>query len=103
MALHGADALVVNISQTPGVVILEYEVQGNAVGSGKLYENRLSLPCNSRLRPRPPQGNIELMGQKQVLGLKPTPRLEQVEETNIPSECRIASIGLDDAMILRDE
>ena len=31
MALHGADALVVNISQTPGVVILEYEVQGNAV------------------------------------------------------------------------
>ena len=40
MALHGADALVVNIGQTPGVVILEYEVQGNAVGSGKLYENR---------------------------------------------------------------
>ena len=40
MALHGADALVVNISQTPGVVILEYEVQGNAVRSGKLYENR---------------------------------------------------------------
>ena len=36
MALHGADALVV----TPGVVILEYEVHGNAVGSGKLYENR---------------------------------------------------------------
>jgi hypothetical protein len=31
---------VVNISETPGVVILEYEVQGNAVGSGKLYENR---------------------------------------------------------------
>ena len=40
MALHGADALVVNISETPGAVILEYEVQGNAVGSGKLYENR---------------------------------------------------------------
>jgi ketosteroid isomerase-like protein len=40
MTLHGADALVVNISQTPGVVILEYEVQGNTVGSGKLYENR---------------------------------------------------------------
>ena len=40
MALHGADALVVDVSQTPGVVILEYEVQGNAVGSGKLYENR---------------------------------------------------------------
>jgi ketosteroid isomerase-like protein len=40
MTLHSADALVVNISQTPGVVILEYDVQGNAVGSGKLYENR---------------------------------------------------------------
>ena len=40
MALHGADALVVNLSRTPGVVILEYEVQGNAIGSGKPYENR---------------------------------------------------------------
>ncbi|MEP6983637.1 MAG: nuclear transport factor 2 family protein [Sphingomicrobium sp.] len=38
--LHGAGALVVNISETPGVVVLEYEVQGRAVGSGKLYENR---------------------------------------------------------------
>jgi uncharacterized protein len=38
--LHGAGALVVNISQTPGVVILEYEVQGEAIRSGKLYENR---------------------------------------------------------------
>jgi uncharacterized protein len=40
MALHGAGALVVNISQTPGIVVLEYEVQGNAVRSGKPYENR---------------------------------------------------------------
>ena len=40
MTLHGADALVVNLSQTPGVVILEYEVRGTAVGSGKPYENR---------------------------------------------------------------
>jgi ketosteroid isomerase-like protein len=39
MTLHGAGALVVNISRTPGVVILEYEVQGRAVGSGKPYEN----------------------------------------------------------------
>jgi len=30
----------VNISRTPGVVILEYEVQGQAVRTGKLYENR---------------------------------------------------------------
>jgi ketosteroid isomerase-like protein len=40
MTLHGAGALVVNISQTPGVVILEYEVRGAAVRSGKAYENR---------------------------------------------------------------
>ena len=40
MTLHGADALVVNISRTPGVVILGYEVRGAAVGSGKLYQNR---------------------------------------------------------------
>ncbi len=40
MTLHGADALVVNISRTEGVVILEYGVQGNAVRTGKLYENR---------------------------------------------------------------
>src|SRR5258705_11597781 len=35
MALHGADALVVNISQTTGVVMLGYEGHGTAVGSGK--------------------------------------------------------------------
>jgi ketosteroid isomerase-like protein len=40
MALEGAGALVVNLSQTAGVVILEYEVQGKAARSGKLYENR---------------------------------------------------------------
>jgi ketosteroid isomerase-like protein len=40
MTLHGSGGLVVNRSQTPGVVILEYEVRGQAVGSGKPYENR---------------------------------------------------------------
>jgi ketosteroid isomerase-like protein len=40
ITLHGAGALVVNISRTAGVVILEYEVQGKALRSGKLYENR---------------------------------------------------------------
>ncbi|HEY1562233.1 MAG TPA: nuclear transport factor 2 family protein [Caulobacteraceae bacterium] len=38
--LHGADGLVVNLSRTEGVVILEYEVHGAAVGSGKAYDNR---------------------------------------------------------------
>src|SRR5258708_27095303 len=40
IAVHGAGALVVNVSRTTGVVILEYEVQGKAVRSGKAYENR---------------------------------------------------------------
>jgi uncharacterized protein len=40
MQLHGSGGLVVNRSQTPGVVVLEYEVQGTAVGSGKPYDNR---------------------------------------------------------------
>jgi ketosteroid isomerase-like protein len=40
IVLRSADALVVNISQTLGVVILEYEVQGDTVGAGKIYENR---------------------------------------------------------------
>jgi len=40
IALHDAGALVVNISQTPGVVILEYEVRGHTLRTGKLYENR---------------------------------------------------------------
>jgi ketosteroid isomerase-like protein len=38
--LHGADGLVVNLSRTAGVVILEYEVHGAAIGSGKAYDNR---------------------------------------------------------------
>ena len=40
ISLHGAGALVVNVSRSAGVVILEYEVQGAAVRSGKVYENR---------------------------------------------------------------
>ena len=33
---------------TPGVVILEYEVQGNAVGSGELYDNHFALDWQRR-------------------------------------------------------
>jgi uncharacterized protein len=40
ISLHGAGALVVNVSRTPGVVVLEYEVRGVALSSGKTYENR---------------------------------------------------------------
>ena len=38
--LHGAGGLVVTLAQAPGVVILEYEVQGDALATGKTYENR---------------------------------------------------------------
>jgi hypothetical protein len=38
------------------------------------------------------------MAEKQILSLKPTPRLEQ-SATNIPSACMIANIALNDAMI----
>jgi ketosteroid isomerase-like protein len=40
MVLHGADALVVTRSQDPRVVVLEYEVHGKAVRTGKPYDNR---------------------------------------------------------------
>jgi ketosteroid isomerase-like protein len=40
MTLQGADGLVVNLSRTEGVVILEYEVHGAAVTSGRAYDNR---------------------------------------------------------------
>jgi hypothetical protein len=38
------------------------------------------------------------MTEKQILGFKPAPRLEQVGD--VPSACRIANIALKDAMIL---
>jgi hypothetical protein len=34
--------------------------------------------AQSRLGQCPPQRNIKLMAQKQILGLKPPPRLEQI-------------------------
>ena len=53
----------------------------------------------SKTRWCPPQSDVELMTEKQILGFKPAPRLEQ-GATNIPSACRIANIALNDAMIL---
>lgn len=38
--LHSGDALVVHRSQEPGVLILEYEVHGQKVRTGKAYDNR---------------------------------------------------------------
>jgi ketosteroid isomerase-like protein len=38
--LHSGDALIVHRSQEPGVLILEYEVHGKKIRSGKAYDNR---------------------------------------------------------------
>ena len=38
--LHSGDALVVHRSQEPGVLVIEYEVHGKKVRTGKAYDNR---------------------------------------------------------------
>jgi len=38
--LHSGDNLVVHRSQEPGVLILEYEVHGKKLRTGKTYDNR---------------------------------------------------------------
>ena len=38
--LHGGDELIVHRSQDPGVLILEYEVHGKNIRTGKPYDNR---------------------------------------------------------------
>jgi hypothetical protein len=48
---------------------------------------------------RTPQGNIELMAKKEVLGFKPGRDLNRLA-TSVPSSWRIASIAPDDALIL---
>jgi hypothetical protein len=45
------------------------------------------------------QGNIELMPKKQVLDFKPRRDLKRLA-TDVPSRWRMASIALDDALIL---
>jgi hypothetical protein len=50
-------------------------------------------------RRRLPQGDGELMAEKQILGFEPASRLEHVA-TNIASIWRIASITSNDALIL---
>jgi len=47
---------------------------------GHPYQQRPVTAAKSKTRRRAPQGNAELMTEKQVLGLKPAPRLEQVED-----------------------
>src|SRR5207248_7269265 len=47
---------------------------------GHPYQQRRVTATQSKTRRRAPQGDAELMTEKQVLGLKPAPRLEQVGE-----------------------
>ena len=49
---------------------------------GHPYEQRPITAAQSKTGRRPPQGDVELMTEKQVLGFKPPPRLEQVDDEN---------------------
>ena len=40
--LHGGDGLIVHKSLDPRVVVLEYEVHGKIVTTGKSYDNRFA-------------------------------------------------------------
>jgi len=53
--------------------------------TGHPYQQSAVNAVQSKTRRRPPQRNIELMAEKQILGFKPTPRLEQISDEH--SEC----------------
>ena len=45
---------------------------------GHPYEQRAIAATQSKTRRCPPQSDVELMTEKQVLSFKPAPRLEQI-------------------------
>ena len=53
----------------------------------------------SKTRWCPPQSNVELMAEKQILGFRPGPRLEQVGEEH-SERVQDRKLALNDAMIL---
>ena len=53
--------------------------------TGHPYQQSAVNAVQSKTRRRPPQRNIELMAEKQILGFKPTPRREQISDEH--SEC----------------
>ena len=67
--------------------------------SGHPYEQRAITAKKSKAGWYPPQSDVELMTQKQILG---SSRLRDLNRstTNNPSACRIANIAFNDAMIL---
>jgi hypothetical protein len=54
------------------------------------YQQRPVTAAQSKTRRRTPQGDAELMTEKQVLGLKQAPRLEQVgdEHSERVQDCK---------------
>ena len=63
------------------------------------YEQRAITATQSETRWCPPQSDGLLMAEKQILSLKPAPRLEQVCDEH-SGAYKIANIALNDAMIL---
>src|SRR5512139_3819583 len=49
------------------------------------YQQRPVTTMQPHTRRRPPQGDVELMTEKQILGFKPAPRLEKVDDEH--SQC----------------
>jgi len=47
---------------------------------GHPYQQRPVTAAQSKTRPHLPQGDVELMTEKQVLGFRPAPRLEQIDD-----------------------
>jgi hypothetical protein len=47
---------------------------------GDPYKQCAITAAKSKTSWRPPQGDVELMSEKQVLGFKPPPRLEQIKD-----------------------
>jgi hypothetical protein len=47
---------------------------------GHPYQQRSVTAAKSKKRWCPPQSDIKLMTEKQILGFKPAPRLEQVDD-----------------------
>src|SRR5260370_36505442 len=65
---------------------------------GHPNEQRPVTAAQSKTRRRPPQGDAELMSEKQVLDLKPASRLEQVDDEHSKrvQDCKHRPGGSDD-------
>jgi hypothetical protein len=69
---------------------------------GHPYQQRPITAVQSNTRRRTPQGDAELMTEKQVLGFKPAPRLEQIGDEH-SERVQDRKHRSNDAMILRHD